>query len=211
MPDPSAETDVPGRRSGGRPGWPGSADVRNCRPEGASPRCRCWSGFDRNRHGFSGVVPFIPERLPFVGSRETADYVTWTGSQTAPTVWSMGNHHHDVNVALARCDLERVLRDHLRAGADPGRLLGELLEMCVNLRALAEDPGVPRGSAGLVVSELPGSQVSQSPGGGQGDLDRPTYAGMKVRRLRPVAGISRSPGRDHVERKPDPDERLPYD
>ncbi len=49
----------------------------------------------------------------------------------------MATDPHQINAALARCDLERIVRQHLRGGVDPGQLLAELLDMCVNLRDMA--------------------------------------------------------------------------
>lgn len=43
----------------------------------------------------------------------------------------------NVNLALARCDLERVIRDHIHKGVSPSRLMGELLDMCANLNVLS--------------------------------------------------------------------------
>jgi hypothetical protein len=43
----------------------------------------------------------------------------------------------NVNLALARCDLERVIRDHIHKGVPPSRLMGELLEICANLNILS--------------------------------------------------------------------------
>jgi len=126
-------------------------------------------------------------------------------------VLSMSSKPHDVNVALARCDLERVVSDYLRGGADPARLLGELLEMCMNLRELAEDIANGRRpydaeradwrNFGLM-SSLPDRSLTGS---------SREFAGMNVRWLRPVAGLSRSPGGHHVERKPDTDKGLSHD
>ena len=42
----------------------------------------------------------------------------------------------NVNLALARCDLERVIRDHIHKDVPPRRLIGELLEICANLNML---------------------------------------------------------------------------
>lgn len=123
----------------------------------------------------------------------------------------MSGKLHDVNIALARCDLVRVLAKHLRAGADPGRLLGELLEMCVNLRELAEpvasrrkpDPGVSdRGRLAVTWEEVVGeSRV----------MGHPEFTGTKVRWLRPVAGLLALPRGHHVQREADADEGLAHD
>ncbi len=123
----------------------------------------------------------------------------------------MGSHLHDVNIALARCDLERVVGDHLRSGADPGQLLGELLEMCMNLRKLAQDMAEARRQEAPAGIDWRNAGIGQTdpdgvfPGGGT------EFAGMNVRWLRPMTGLRSSSGGHHVERKSDADESLAND
>ncbi len=122
----------------------------------------------------------------------------------------MGSNPVEVNAVLARCDLERVVREHLRGGVDPGRLLGELLEMCISLRQLLQDGAVggeslrPSGDAQRDAKAAP----ALTKPGRQADRN---HAGMNVRWLRPVAEIRPSSRGHHVECKTDADESLPHD
>ena len=80
----------------------------------------------------------------------------------------------NVNLALARCDLERVIRDHIHRGVDPRQLLGELLEICENLNTLSriEAPttgreGLAAGDDGSVPTERPISEAATPPATGE--------------------------------------------
>jgi hypothetical protein len=82
-------------------------------------------------------IPFVQRLRPFVGHQTVGNYVTWTEATTARRVQVMIIDPDNVNLALARCDLERVIRDHIHKGVLPSRLMGELLEICANLNILS--------------------------------------------------------------------------
>jgi hypothetical protein len=123
----------------------------------------------------------------------------------------MGSNLREVNIALARCDLERVVGDHLRNGADPGRLLGELLEMCMNLRELSAELAGGGRPGGLHVVECLRPDTAQMDDAPPTSDDSPDFVGMKVSWLRPPGGLSGSPRGHHVEREPDADQGLADD
>lgn len=123
----------------------------------------------------------------------------------------MRNNLHNVNIALARCDLERVLGEHLRGGADPGRLLGELLEMCVNLRGLAEAVASDRNPDAEVSGRDRLGIIREVIVGQSRVLGQPEFTGTKVRWLQPMAGLLELPRSHHVEREADADEGLAHD
>ena len=75
--------------------------------------------------------------VPLVGDQAVRNYVTWTGSATRRTVRTMATNPHNVNVAIARCDLERLVREHIHGGVLPGQLLEELLEV-ITLKRLGQ-------------------------------------------------------------------------
>jgi hypothetical protein len=123
----------------------------------------------------------------------------------------MATNPHNVNVAIARCDLERLVRDHIHGGVLPGQLLEELLDMCVNLRDMARM--VPANHDPLDLCQeaplTPGCDRSAT-----GD-DRPRLsadAEGRVRWLRPMPGASDGSGEEHhVQGEADTDQRLAHD
>ena len=59
----------------------------------------------------------------------------------------MSKASRKIQTALARCDLERVIRQYLRDGVPVEAMTIELLDMCLNLRDMARtgvDPGALR-------------------------------------------------------------------
>lgn len=124
----------------------------------------------------------------------------------------MSHTPRDVNIALARCDLERVLGDHLRGGADPARLLGELLEMCVNLRELADAAASGRRPDGTGVRDRGSLALTREVVMRESRVTgHPEFTGIKVRLLRPMAGLLKLAREHHVEREADADESLAHD
>jgi len=124
----------------------------------------------------------------------------------------MSHTLRDVNIALARCDLERVLGEHLRGGADPGRLLGELLEMCVNLRELADAAASGRTPAGTGVPDRGSLALIREVVAGESRVaGHPDFTGIRVRLLKPMAGLLKLAREHHVEREADADESLAHD
>ena len=124
----------------------------------------------------------------------------------------MASDLHDINIALARCDLERLGRDHIHDGGEPEQLLKELLDMCVNLRELARacpetchsEPAAA-GPASPVALLRPASHHSGASLSG-------SYPVGKVRWLRPLDATSgRSGHEDHVQSETDADQRLAND
>jgi hypothetical protein len=124
----------------------------------------------------------------------------------------MASDLHDINIALARCDLERLVRDHIHDGVEPGQLLKELLDMCVNLRELARacpetchsEPAADSRASPVALlrptSHRSGASLSGS------------YPVGNVRWLRPVDVTSgRSGHEDHVQSETDADQRLADD
>jgi len=149
--------------------------------------------------------------MPLVGDQAVRNYVTWTGSATRRTVRTMATNPHNVNVAIARCDLERLVREHIHGGVLPGQLLEELLDMCVNLRDMARvtpanhDPRDPGQEASWTVGNSPTVTGEQSP-------RLSADAEARVRWLRPTPGASGPSGEEpHMQGEDDTDQGLAHD
>lgn len=111
----------------------------------------------------------------------------------------MATDSHHINAALARCDLERIVRQHLRGGVDPVQLLAELLDMCVNLRDMARAESVGTTSHGAGREDPPSPVVPLSTGGYRA-CDT-SWSGIRpagaVRWLAPVGGGHEPRGAGH--------------
>ena len=84
-----------------------------------------------------------------------------------------------VQTALARCDLERVISQYLRDGVPIESMTAELLDICVNLRELANRETLQPSRTRVTEAR----EDAESRGLG----NHPSSdAGMKVRSLKPV-------------------------
>lgn len=85
-----------------------------------------------------------------------------------------------IQSALARCDLERVISQYLRDGVPVETMTAELLDICVNLRELANKE-ILQSSGTRRVAEAREREESLRLGPRHG-----SDAGMRVRSLKPV-------------------------
>jgi hypothetical protein len=85
-----------------------------------------------------------------------------------------------IQTALARCDLERVISQYLRDGVPVETMTAELLDICVNLRELANNEVLQSSGARRVAEARERGELLR--------LDpRPSSdGGMSVRSLKPV-------------------------
>lgn len=84
-----------------------------------------------------------------------------------------------IQTALARCDLERVISQYLRDGVPVESMTAELLDICVNLRELANKE----------ILQPSGTRVAEALENAESHRLGPRLcsdAGMKVRSLKPV-------------------------
>ena len=90
----------------------------------------------------------------------------------------MASGSRKVQTALARCDLERLIRQYLRDGVAVESMTAELLDICVNLRDLTRT-----GNAASVMRVAD----ARDEAGARGVSGRPASdAGLRVRSLKPV-------------------------
>jgi hypothetical protein len=83
-----------------------------------------------------------------------------------------------IQTALARCDLERLIRQYLRDGVPLESMMAELLDICVNLRDLARtetEPARIRAADARDERELRGETAGPA-----------SDAGIRFRSLKPV-------------------------
>jgi hypothetical protein len=123
----------------------------------------------------------------------------------------MATNPHNVNVAIARCDLERLVREHIHGGVLPGQLLEELLDMCVNLRDMARmapanhDPLEPGQEASWTVGHSRAVTGEESP-------RLSADAEARVRWLRPTPRTSDRSGEEpRMQDEADTDQGLAHD
>lgn len=90
----------------------------------------------------------------------------------------MASGSRKVQTALARCDLERVIRQYLRDGVPVESMTAELLDMCVNLRDLARTESAP--------SAMRAADARDGAGLRSAGARPASDAGLKVQSLKPV-------------------------
>ncbi len=123
----------------------------------------------------------------------------------------MATNPHNVNVAIARCDLERIVREHIHGGVLPGQLLEELLDMCVNLRDMART--VPANHDSLDLGQAASVTAGYARAAAEDEAPRRSAdAEARVRWLRPMPGTSVGSGEEHhMQGEADADQGLADD